>query len=331
MKNSVQNDLFRLLKDSLPPYQSLVDEVAELLNVSTDSAYRRLRGDTALTLDEAAILCKRFGLSLDRLILSTPGSVNFAYRAVSEGPFDFDTWLGGIVNDLQRIHSAPEREIIYYAKDLPIFHFFLFPEIARFKVFFWLRTVYDHPSLKDQLFSLEGLKDDSAGQRMKALELYTRIPTRELWSDETINTTLQQIAYYVESGLFARMEDAHRLCDRVGELVTHIRRQAETGCKFIPGREPAGDADNFRLYRNEVLIGDNTIVVKAGGGATVYVPHNVLNYLVTSHEGFTQRTLATLDNLMRKAELISGSNEKARSKYFNHLAQRVQAVKAKLG
>src|SRR5215212_4479105 len=48
------------LKELAPANASLADEIAELLDVSSDSAYRRLRGETAITLDEAVILANHF-------------------------------------------------------------------------------------------------------------------------------------------------------------------------------------------------------------------------------------------------------------------------------
>ena len=41
-----QEFLFHRIKELLPPHASLVDTVAEILHISSDSAYRRIRGET---------------------------------------------------------------------------------------------------------------------------------------------------------------------------------------------------------------------------------------------------------------------------------------------
>jgi len=57
---SAQTKLMQRLRDGLPENISFVDELADLLQVSTDSAYRRIRGETALSIEEIASICKKF-------------------------------------------------------------------------------------------------------------------------------------------------------------------------------------------------------------------------------------------------------------------------------
>ena len=51
---STQYLFFQQLKSQLPPHKALVDEVASLLGISNDSAYRRIRGDKPI----ASTSCK---------------------------------------------------------------------------------------------------------------------------------------------------------------------------------------------------------------------------------------------------------------------------------
>ena len=57
---SVQQIFFQHVKDHLPAHLSLVDEIAELLNISIDSAYRRIRGEKAISFEELRTLCSHF-------------------------------------------------------------------------------------------------------------------------------------------------------------------------------------------------------------------------------------------------------------------------------
>ncbi len=51
-KPDVQQIFFQHIKSNLAAHLSLVDEVAELLNISNDSAYRRIRGEKPLSFEE---------------------------------------------------------------------------------------------------------------------------------------------------------------------------------------------------------------------------------------------------------------------------------------
>jgi hypothetical protein len=64
----LQLQLFNTIKAKLPPHLSLADEVAAVLEISTDSAYRRIRGEKPLLLEEVARLCTKYALSLDGLL-----------------------------------------------------------------------------------------------------------------------------------------------------------------------------------------------------------------------------------------------------------------------
>ncbi|MBA2329659.1 MAG: hypothetical protein H0V91_08575, partial [Flavisolibacter sp.] len=60
----IQDTLFQRIKEKLSPNQSLADVISEILFVSNDSAYRRIRGETPLVLEEAQLLCQHFDISL---------------------------------------------------------------------------------------------------------------------------------------------------------------------------------------------------------------------------------------------------------------------------
>ncbi len=47
-ETDLQKELFISIKNALPFHISLVDTIADLLNISYDSVYRRIRGETHL-------------------------------------------------------------------------------------------------------------------------------------------------------------------------------------------------------------------------------------------------------------------------------------------
>ena len=65
LPRSIQISFLEKVKEQIPSSISLVNELAELLNVSVDSAYRRLRGDTDLSFEEAILISNKYNVSLD--------------------------------------------------------------------------------------------------------------------------------------------------------------------------------------------------------------------------------------------------------------------------
>ena len=54
-KNNMQLLFFQQIKELLPPHLAGADEIARVLNVSRDSAYRRMRGEKILRVGSIAI------------------------------------------------------------------------------------------------------------------------------------------------------------------------------------------------------------------------------------------------------------------------------------
>ena len=63
-----QQVFFNHIKSLIPPHISFVDDVAEVLNISNDSAYRRIRGEKPIGFEEIKKLCVKYHISLDQLL-----------------------------------------------------------------------------------------------------------------------------------------------------------------------------------------------------------------------------------------------------------------------
>ena len=66
--NELQLEFFNYLKSTLPAQVSLADQLCDLLDISSDSAYRRLRGEKIITLLELKRICEHYHLSLDQIL-----------------------------------------------------------------------------------------------------------------------------------------------------------------------------------------------------------------------------------------------------------------------
>ena len=63
----MQDRFIQYLKDKIPDNSSFADELAQVLNIGYDAAYRRINLKTNLTLEEAVVLAKHYKISLNKL------------------------------------------------------------------------------------------------------------------------------------------------------------------------------------------------------------------------------------------------------------------------
>lgn len=332
-ERTIQDLFIQRLKESIPPNHSLVDEMADLLEVSTDSAYRRIRGETALTIDEVSRICSHYRIPFDYAgVQGGKGdSVTFSYNHLSDKPESFEKYLENILADLKQIKSTEKKEIIFAAEDVPIFHHFRFPKLSAFKLFYWSRSILNSSTLEGKMFDPSAVPQSWMDTVNKIYELYLHVPSIEIWSEDTLNSTLKQVEYYWESGLFRNRQDMLDVLDEISQMIKRIEWQAAHSTKFdgeVPG---ASTTQNYTLYNSDLMIGNNCVLIRAGGGRHAYISHNTFNTMVTTNSGFCDETENWLKNLIRKSTPISGVSEKQRFRFFKMMNDKLAKLQEKIG
>jgi hypothetical protein len=321
---SIQDHLFQRIREKLPANESLPDKIAELLFISNDSAYRRIRGETPLVLDEAKILCEHFSISLDLLLEVKDKSVCFNSFSVNAKEYSFDKYLDGIVKSLKKLLPHPDAEIIYLSKDIALFHNFYFRPLFAFRYFFWMKSIIQDPSFQNKKFSMDILPQETEERGKELLKLYEQFSSIEIWNTECVNSLISQIEFYREAG-YLQSDDLSMIYDAMTKTIHHIKFQAEEGAKFLPGEVSSSKKTNFQLFQNRIFLGDNTIMVKAAKKKTVYLNYELLNYMVTQDEVFCQQVDTNIHDLMKRSTLLSIANEKQRNIFFNILLRKIPA------
>ena len=320
-----QAQLFSLLKSKLPPHLSLVEEVATVLSISTDSAYRRIRGEKALTLDDLHKLCTHYSLSLDKLLHLNDNTFVFSGNFVNPTTFQFSEYLTNMVQQVKYMNSFKQKKMFYLCKDIPIFHHFHFRELAAFKYFFWMKAIINHHDFVNKKFDLAEYPDEYFEQGRRALHLYNQLDSVEIWNIENINSTIRQIEFYRSANLFSNDNDLMLVYDAVEKLVLLLEEQADAGYKFDAANTAQKSMGTFEMYYNEFIVGDNSILAVLDGVKLSFIVHNIINFMMTTDVAFCDKTYNNLQNLMRRSTLISQVSEIERARFFKYLRSRISA------
>jgi len=325
--NQLQLEFFNYLKSTLPAHVSLADELCDLLNISADSAYRRLRGEKSLSFSELKLICEKFHVSLDQVLNLQNDTVAFRAPDLVNGSQSFSEYLTNITMGVKYFLQFKERKMMYLCKDAPLWDFYIFPELAAFKTFFFQRSLRNESSLSQQKFSYKELpfKDCFAiGQEM--LRSFNEIPSEELWNNESWNSTINQVSYYREAGLFKTKDDCEIVIESILKTIDHLENQAAVGQKFMPGDSDLRYRAPVQFYVNDLIIGNNTIYGEVDGNKISWVTYSVLNTLVTKHQRFNDHLFSNFNTLKIRSTLVSGTGERERVKFFNSLRDKVNAL-----
>lgn len=317
----IQAVFIQKLKDMLPQHVGLAEEMSDVLGISTDSAYRRIRGETDLSIDEVYLLAKKYAISVDSVFSNLGDTVTFTYTKLIDDPHHFDHYLSRILNHLRTVNTFDDRKIFYVAEELPMFLSFYSKKLTEFKLFYWQRSVLNVPAYQGKKFEYGIIPKEQIKTAQKILEEYRKIPSVEIWTNETILTVTKQVEYYYDSGIFKHKETAAEILEDIRQMAEYVQSCAESGTK-----EKNQTPGTLTMYQSDVVLGTNCIYVKTGDADVAYVSFNTLNSLTTSNREFCDETEHWVRNIERKSTLISGVAEKQRFQFFNRMIKHIDAA-----
>ncbi len=324
MSDNIQQNIFSSIKAILPANLSLVDEVADLLGMSIDSAYRRIRNEKSLSIEEVVLLCKKYNLSLDAQMHLDNNSVIFLNTKTNKADISFTHHLKNVLLQIQQLANTPNSLMHYFAKDVPLFHYFQFNELAAFKFYAWKNTILKSSGSPKKFALREAISKENKQLCKNIMDAYIAFDSNEIWSLETINSTIRQIEYCKEAMLFEDEGDVSLLFAQLNELVAHIEMQCNTGKKSSKlNTKQTGTEGKLKVYYNPVVLGDNMILMEINGMQKVYLNHSILNYIYTVDEVFCNNAKESLQTILQHSTLISESGSKERNKYFNALRKEI--------
>ena len=321
---NIQVSLFHHIKRLLPPHLSLVDEIADLLKISNDSAYRRIRGEKPIALEELQKLATHFKISLDHLLNLQSDSFIFTGKLANATDHIFEKWMENTLQQMQFMSGFQHKHMYYLAKDIPLMQQFLVPELTSFKSFFWRKSILHYEEMKGQKFSLKNIDPLHLELGRKIVDAYNKIPSTDLWNVESINSTIRQIEFYRDAAAFATTEDIELLYQAVFKLIDHIEKQAELGLKFTVDGKPLSNAAGYNLFNNELILADNTVMAELDNMRVSFLNHSVINFVHTRDERFCAHMSDAIQNLIRKSTQLSRVGEKERTRFFNRIREKLK-------
>lgn len=324
-----QTSFVQIIKDTIPANIHLAEELSSALGISADSAYRRLRGETDFTLNETITLCKHFSIPLEALNTEMEDVVSFRINNILGNENSFYTYLSSLDRDLTWLNRFNDSMLYYAAEDLPVFYHFFFPRLARFKTIYWTKSILNVPAFQGLKAEEVILPDDWSERLVEIARKYQNIATTEIWNEDTIKSTLQQIRFYWEAGFFRDYETLVGILEDMQGVIEMASRQAEIGKKYNPVKGTFTDT-SFSLYISDLMIGNNHVFMSSGERNSSYIGYGSFNYMRTTNAVFNRQIGGWLENLIAKSTLVSRVAEKQRNQFFKQALKRIVQLRDEL-
>ncbi|MDB4539795.1 helix-turn-helix domain-containing protein, partial [Saprospiraceae bacterium] len=311
----------------------LKNELAGLLNISIGAVYKRINGTTAISLADLAMIMKHYNISFDTLVNPSAKNIMFKFPQLERKITSFFDYIQTLKNMVDTFAHVPDSQIYYATNELPFFYYFLDKDLTYFKFYIYAKTVWDISSYKDRTLRLDDFSEEHGVMNSVTdiMKIYYRsLPNIELWNENVLNNTLNQIKYFVSIGLFEIPEEAILLCNKLSTIMRHVEQMAKEGKKFFPGKEPEEYAPEFKLYYNEIAHTNNMLLIHTPIQSAVFSAYDNPNYIISSHQELVDYTLGWFNRVMDSSVPLSNDANKARTLFFNKLEKKIEHTRLEI-
>lgn len=306
-KSKIQDLLVKVMEQKVPEKQKLVNIVADILDIEKDAVYRRLRGSVLFSMKEVVIIASMFNISIDEIITQTAID---EIRVKMKLPQDYekrlkDPWqLEQEIRYLNELSKAPYSEIGAALSGIPITLYFNYPYLSKF---YLMHYMYNQESTVT-FNKVNSPLNTTTCQNLN--KLYQNISyTYYIWDRKITRELIDDILYF-RSIRFISQEDVEVLKNELHALFDNLEKLAESGCYPETGNK-------FELYILDSHI-DITYAFLHSENLFVSLYISFILLSTFSEDKFTfKKVNEWVKHMKRGATLISASNEKERTIFFN--------------
>ena len=316
-----KNKLFNLIKEKLPNNVLFTEEIADVLDISYDAAYRRINGKTSLSFKDALELAKYYEISLNELYdLSSPLSKSIIKNNYVNTYDGVNNFYKDVAFYVASYASDKNSKVFYTAKNIPIYHIPVNTLYSKFRVYVYLNFLSKKDENKIETFSEFVEKQFFSNDSKRFREMFKEVSVTDVWSDTTINSCLHTIYYFYKTKLITRNE-ALQLCDEILLLIEAIEEKAKT--KIWNSKKGL----KYELYYNKLVNINHVLFLKSDTKKGLLVPYTSLSYMKIEDKVICNEVDMYFQKQLQFSQKISGSAEVERRMFFTLMYEKIEQLK----
>lgn len=269
---SIDNHLINLIKSKSNKNISFIEEIANVLNINYDAAYRRVSGRTQLSLQDAVALSKHYKISLNKLFAVGDNNKIVVKNTVEiTNKKTLEKYFMKVADKLKYLVLNEKSMLYYSAKELPVYHILGNNFLQRFKIYIWLQILSTDGNPNRKSFENFEIPNSLSETLTLVRNSYNNIIIKEIWSHNIINTTLHQIRYFYEASLLS-YKSVIIICNELKDTIKKIEDECYTGQRNNTNKT------KFELYYNPLMNSNNNLLFKTPNNKTTYISYSILKY-----------------------------------------------------
>jgi hypothetical protein len=322
-KETAQQRLFNRILSESETKGVAVKELCGLLKIAKSALYERLSGTKPLSVIELTVLMEHYQIPAHQLFSENPQHVLFDYVPLAYAAKKDEKPMERILSELQNLARDPIGQVQYMAPDIPLFYYFLYKELAYFKMYLYQHYKTTIPIHRLPKISFAAITKAEEKRFLKVAELYAHIPSEEIWTKKAFAVTLDEIQYFVKAGLFQYPKEALLLLDKVDELLEKMSLMASNKDKSMMTKSRK-KGQSLTLFYNDFNKFNPTIITQKEGVQAVYVAYELPHYLKTENPAFISYSQDWFKRIKHKSIPVSENANVVQGQFFKVIKQRIK-------
>jgi len=298
---SEPEELSNKILNRIPPHIKAPEYLAEVLNLSKESVYRRLKGLIPFTFEEIILLSVKLDFSMDELLKGDKNEqviFNLHNNKLIEAHDGFLKIFRHYSHNMEEIDKSKYNHIIITANR--VMAIFTCPYINLFKFFYYKwQHQFEHTPLNYK-FSEVQIPDELEELRKKSLN-NTNIQNLTFITDRNIlYNTIKEIKYYMDRHLIEQ-DEIKLLKDELDVFVKGF---------YTPSKDEPFRENGLDIYMSSLNIDENTSYVVCDDKVYVELWTYSDTGIYTTNPELCMLQKDWMDSLKNYSILISNSNQK---------------------
>ena len=306
--NELNTGLVNAVKEKLPSKDNLANALMDILYIGKEAIYRRLRGEVPFTLAEAAVISRKLGISLDKMI-----GVSFRDNAVfdmnivsSEKPFEaYYSILEKQVDLFRSVKEDETSEIGTSSNSIPQTLSLKYNMLSKFRLFKWM---YQNENIKCKHFEEMEIPQKMVEKQKEYSDLVSHIHSVDyIWDNMIFSHLVNDIQYFCSIHLITD-EDKDMLKE---ELFLLIDEMEELSAR---GKSKAGN--DVKIYISNINFEATYSYLDTSSTQLSLIRIYSINSITTQDQEMFRGLKEWIQSLKKFSTLISESGEMQRIQFF---------------
>ncbi len=305
---SIHNDIIQILRQKTPEQDNTVDFLLNILPMSKEAAYRRLRGEIPFTLNEAIKICEKLNISLDQLIdIKNNDTYTFHLSSMfsAHSLDNFYQMVNEMIGAIEHINRDPHCFAYGAEYTLPFTFTSKYFMLSKIKLFKWASQAH----IESAPITLEDFKEEE--KYMLKLKEYSnkalRVKTSLILNKHIFSIFVKDMIFLNELGII-NDEEIKDIKKELYALLDDLEIASVIG-QF----EHGGKA---RIYVSETFFDNSYIYIQGNNYKACAMKIYGINHLSCENPVICDIQKNWIESMMRYSSLISESGELQRTKYF---------------